>query len=73
VREIESDVQGLLAKKEYIEALQKMVVLKPAVDQFFEKVMVMADEENIRANRLALLEYATGLFFKILDFSQLQA
>jgi glycyl-tRNA synthetase beta chain len=73
VRQMEADVQGLLAKKEYMEALQKMVGLKPAVDQFFEKVMVMADEENIRANRLALLEYATGLFFKILDFSQLQA
>jgi glycyl-tRNA synthetase beta chain len=72
VRKIESDVQAHSQKREYVGALQKIVVLKPSVDAFFDKVMVMAEDEALKANRLALLGYTVKLFSDILDFSQLQ-
>jgi glycyl-tRNA synthetase beta chain len=72
VKKIESDVIMLAAKKDYLNALVKIVDLKQSVDAFFEKVMVMAEDEALRANRLALLSYTTKLFSNILDFSQLQ-
>lgn len=72
VGRMEADVTGLVAAGDYAAALRKIVGLKNAVDAFFEKVMVMAEDQNVRANRLALLAYATRLFAPILDFSQLQ-
>jgi glycyl-tRNA synthetase beta chain len=72
VKTMESEVQVLLANKDYFLALQKMVGLKGAVDGFFEKVMVMTEDQALRANRLAILNYAISLFSRILDFSQLQ-
>jgi glycyl-tRNA synthetase beta chain len=72
VKKIESDVLTLASKKDYLNALVKIVELKQSVDAFFEKVMVMAEDESLRANRLALLAYTTKLFSNILDFSQLQ-
>jgi glycyl-tRNA synthetase beta chain len=72
VRSIETGVLELTAKKDYLNALAKIVVLKPSVDAFFDKVMVMAEDESLRSNRLALLAYTAKLFSNILDFSQLQ-
>jgi glycyl-tRNA synthetase beta chain len=72
VRKIEAGVLELTAKKDYLNALSKIVVLKPSVDAFFDKVMVMAEDESLRSNRLALLAYTAKLFSNILDFSQLQ-
>jgi len=72
VRKIESDVKAFAGTKDYLNALIKIVELKPSVDAFFDKVMVMAEDEALRANRLALLSYTTKLFSNILDFSQLQ-
>ncbi len=72
VRNMESDVLALIEKRDYLKALTKIVSLKPSVDTFFEKVMVMDEDASLRANRLALLSYTTRLFSRILDFSQLQ-
>jgi len=46
--------------------------LRPAVDNFFDNVMVMTEDEAVRNNRLALLAQLRGLFLKVADISQLQ-
>jgi glycyl-tRNA synthetase beta chain len=71
-QQMAAEIQALLERRDYAPALQKMVGLKGEVDRFFDKVMVMAEDEAVRANRLAILRYTTGLFFRILDFSLLQ-
>jgi glycyl-tRNA synthetase beta chain len=72
VTAMEFDVRALIVKRDYQGALQRMVSLKPVVDTFFEKVLVMAENPDVRTNRLALLKFTTGIFATIADFSQLQ-
>jgi glycyl-tRNA synthetase beta chain len=55
----------------YKEALQGIAALRPTVDRFFEKVMVNADDEQIRKNRLTLLSGLLSEFSTIADFSEI--
>src|SRR6267154_1645213 len=55
----------------YQEALEEIAVLRKAVDGFFEEVMVMAEDEAVRKNRLALLAEILREFTTIADFSEL--
>jgi glycyl-tRNA synthetase beta chain len=55
----------------YREALQEIAKLRPAVDRFFDEVMVNADEEQIRKNRLTLLSGLLSEFSTIADFSEI--
>src|SRR5579864_210897 len=55
----------------YREALQEIAKLRPAVDGFFDNVMVMAEEEQIRKNRLTLLSGLLSEFSTIADFSEI--
>lgn len=55
----------------YREALQVIAKLRPAVDRFFDEVMVNADEEQIRKNRLTLLAGLLSEFSTIADFSEI--
>ncbi|MDO9043264.1 MAG: glycine--tRNA ligase subunit beta [Desulfocapsaceae bacterium] len=64
-------VQPLLARKEYGQALAVMLDLKEPVDLFFESVMVMADDEKVRSNRLNLLTAIAQLFLQIGDISKM--
>jgi glycyl-tRNA synthetase beta chain len=57
--------------KKYRAALEKISELRPAVDFFFDKVLVMSEDENIRRNRLALLGNLLKEFSTIADFSEL--
>lgn len=59
--------------KRYQEALQGISELRPAVDEFFDHVMVMAEQEAVRKNRLSLLAGLLGEFSTIADFSELAA
>jgi len=59
--------------KKYREALEKISGLRPAVDHFFDKVLVMVEEEDIRRNRIALLGSLLREFSTIADFSELAA
>jgi glycyl-tRNA synthetase beta chain len=58
-------------KKEYEEALLLLSTAREQVDAFFDKVMVMVDDERIRANRLALLQTLLREFSTIADFSEI--
>ncbi|MEE9351201.1 MAG: DALR anticodon-binding domain-containing protein, partial [Thiotrichaceae bacterium] len=53
-------------------ALKALVSLRGPVDQFFDQVMVMAEDESLRDNRLALLNQLRNTFLKIADLSVLQ-
>jgi glycyl-tRNA synthetase beta chain len=48
-------------------------MLRPEVDAFFDQVMVMTDDLELRANRLALLNYLSEQFLTCADLSKLQA
>ena len=65
--------QAALFKKDrkYRAALEKISELRPAVDLFFDKVLVMAEDEEIRRNRIALLGGLLKEFSTIADFSEL--
>ena len=60
-----------LNKRDYSSALLEMTQMKRPIDEFFDQVMVMVEDEVIRNNRLALLDEIGRLFLKIADFSKL--
>ena len=64
-------VEKLRATGNYQAALMEIAKLRPAVDKFFDKVMVMVDDDNLRANRLALLQTLIKEFTTIADFSEI--
>jgi glycyl-tRNA synthetase beta chain len=64
-------VQSLKRGGKYQEALEAIANLRPVVDRFFDGVMVMADKEEVRKNRLALLAQLLGEFTTIADFSEI--
>ena len=69
--ELAEKVRGLRAEKDYKAALEQIATLRPQVDAFFDAVMVMAPDAEVRANRLALLEKVLGDFSGIADFSEI--
>ena len=71
VPETAERVRTLRANKDYEAALVEISRLRPAVDTFFDKVMVMVDEPNVRATRLALLQTVLREFSTIADFSEI--
>jgi glycyl-tRNA synthetase beta chain len=72
VAELTVDVLPMLEQRQYTDALTRLAGLRNAVDDFFDQVMVMVDDEALRANRLALLQQLRNLFMKIADLSRLQ-
>ena len=64
-------VEKLRAARDYEAALLEIAKLRPAIDKFFDKVMVMVDDEHLRANRLALLQTVVKEFSTIADFSEI--
>jgi glycyl-tRNA synthetase beta chain len=66
-------VEALRARQEYLEALERIATLRPAIDSFFDQVMVMAPEAHLRRNRLALIASVLSDFSRIADFSEIVA
>src|SRR6202795_939741 len=64
-------VEKLRSARVYERALLEIAKLRPAIDKFFDKVMVMVDDEHLRANRLALLQIVVKEFSTIADFSEI--
>ncbi|WP_027965685.1 glycine--tRNA ligase subunit beta [Halomonas halocynthiae] len=67
-----SAVTPLLAEARYSEALDALANLRKPVDSFFDQVMVMADNDAVRNNRLALLASLQALFLEVADIAELQ-
>ena len=77
-RELHAAVRGAAAKVQtqkragkYQEALETIAGLRKAVDHFFDDVMVMAENEAVRGNRLALLAELLREFTTVADFSEI--
>ena len=68
---IGSRIEAHRAAKEYSEALRLLSGVRDPVDRFFDKVMVMVDDEKVRSNRLALLDTLVKEFSTIADFSEI--
>jgi glycyl-tRNA synthetase beta chain len=64
-------VEELRKQKAYQDALVLLSTAREPVDRFFDKVMVMVDDESVRANRLALLQRLLKEFSTIADFSEI--
>ncbi len=72
VSKAKAEVEEYSEKAEYGKIFDKVLEIKPEIDNFFEKVMVMAEDENVKKNRFALLNYIKGIFRSFVDFSALQ-
>jgi glycyl-tRNA synthetase beta chain len=69
--ELKPQVESLQLTRQYRDVLATIATLRPAVDAFFEKVMVMAPEPELRENRLALIGFVQTGFSVIADFSEI--
>ena len=67
----ETKVSPLFAAGDYQQALDVLATLREPVDAFFDHVMVMADDDSIRRNRLALLASLQALFLAVADIAEL--
>ena len=70
--ELTERLTPLFAAADYNSALSELAALREGVDSFFDQVMVMAEDEALRLNRLALLNQLRNLFLQIADISLLQ-
>jgi len=64
-------IGNYLNQRDYPSALLEMTQMKKPIDEFFDGVMVMVEDEAVRNNRLALLDDIGKVFLRIADFSKL--
>ncbi|MFC4818968.1 glycine--tRNA ligase subunit beta [Dokdonella ginsengisoli] len=67
----QTDAAPLIAARDYVGLLKRLASLREPVDRYFTDVMVMAEDEKVRANRLALLAGLRSLFLRVADVSLL--
>jgi glycyl-tRNA synthetase beta chain len=70
---LKSDVNDAFAGADFTGALKTLALMKDEVDEFFDKVMVMAEDQALRNNRLALLSSLHGMMNRVADISKLAA
>jgi glycyl-tRNA synthetase beta chain len=71
IEALRRDVERLVTARLYEDALTRLASLRGSVDAFFDKVLVMAEDVRVRANRLALLAALQRLFLHIANLSRL--
>ncbi len=71
LRQITPQIKKNIEDKNYLNALRALATVREPTDKFFDKVMVMVEDERIRANRLALLQSLLNNFSTIADFSEI--
>ena len=72
VEELSSRVVPLANARDYVGVLSLLSDLEPDLETFFDQVMVMAEDPDIRENRIRLLRSLAGLFLLVADISRLQ-
>ncbi|MBO8158666.1 glycine--tRNA ligase subunit beta [Thermosyntropha sp.] len=68
---VKGEIEGILDKGDYEKALERIASLRNYVDNFFNRVMVMVDDEQLKATRLGLLKSIVKLCDNIADFSKI--
>jgi glycyl-tRNA synthetase beta chain len=71
VQAVKQDVDTHLQNGRFDKALKQIASLRPAVDAFFDEVLVMAEDEDVRSNRLALLGSIAAMFGLVADFTKI--
>jgi glycyl-tRNA synthetase beta chain len=66
-------LDDLIARRRYRDALSIMASLGPALDRFFTEVLVMAEDPEVKANRMALLRSMRDQFARVARFSEIRA
>lgn len=69
--ETSGKVEKSLASGDYQQALMSAAALRPAVDNMFDRVLVMAEDKAVQENRVRLLNLAVDIFGKLAEFSKL--
>lgn len=69
--DISEKVESFIGNEKYKEALSEVARLRKPVDAFFDTVLVMAEDETVKFNRLSLLEELKTLFYGIADFTKI--
>ncbi len=72
LQQLTTEVQPLLDSRNYTEALSRLAALRVPIDTFFDNVMVMAEDAELKANRLRLLAQLRAVFLSVADVSVLQ-
>jgi glycyl-tRNA synthetase beta chain len=70
---LDASVTTLFAEARYLQGLEQLAQLRPAVDRFFDEVMVMVDDADLQSNRLALLDELLQSFRRVADLSRIQS
>jgi glycyl-tRNA synthetase beta chain len=73
IRALDEGAAKLFAEAQYLEGLEQLAQLRPSVDRFFDDVMVMVDDLDLRQNRLALLGELLQSFRRVADLSRIQS
>lgn len=68
---IKAEVEAMLARREYVKALELLISIKDSVDVFFDSVMIMDENMDIRANRLAMLSNIRTTMESVADLSKI--
>jgi glycyl-tRNA synthetase beta chain len=64
---VNTEYEGYVDNREYGNALKLMITLKKPIDDFFDNIMVMVEDEDIRNNRLGLLKSMANMMNRIAD------
>jgi glycyl-tRNA synthetase beta chain len=70
-KESKSRIDDLIMKKNFLQASSEILEMKPIIDRFFEKILVMDKNMPLRKNRIALLQHIDELLSAVADFSLL--
>jgi glycyl-tRNA synthetase beta chain len=68
-KETKIKFKSSIVENNYIQACSQFLEMKPVIDSFFDKVLVMAEDVKLRQNRIALLQRLDELLSEIADFS----
>jgi glycyl-tRNA synthetase beta chain len=72
VKKAKIEIENCMLANEYDSIFSKLSEITPTIDSFFEKVMVMAEDEDVKLNRVSLLSYIKNMFAGFVDFSILR-
>ena len=70
-RELEPPLTSAIGQRDYSRALFLLLSLRQNIDDLFDQVLIMSEDQNLRKNRLALLAYLKSLFLKVADLSKI--
>ncbi len=68
---VEEEVLEEVKRRNFLKAEEILITLRPFIDAYFDSVMVMVEDEELKNNRIAMLQRISSLFEKIADFNEI--